>query len=121
MAAKPTTPASTALPAELPPEAELMVRLNELLEHVMERNPFQRGRLDGSSLRSLGDLPRLPATTKDDLLADQLEHPPFGTNLTYELERYTYIHQTSGTSGATLRVLDTPVDWMWWRRCLGAV
>ena len=98
-----------------------MVRLNELLEHVMERNPFQRGRLDGSSLRSLGDLPRLPATTKDDLLADQLEHPPFGTNLTYELERYTYIHQTSGTSGATLRVLDTPEDWMWWRRCLGAV
>ena len=44
-------------------------------------------------------------------MADQLAHPPFGTNLTYPLNRYTRFHQTSGTSGTPLRWLDTPESW----------
>ena len=48
-------------------------------------------------------------------MADQQRHPPFGTNLTYPLERYTHLHQTSGTTGPPLRVLDTAEDWAWWR------
>jgi phenylacetate-CoA ligase len=103
-------------------DAERVERLNELLELVAERNPFQRARLQGRGpLRSLDDLADLPFTTKDDLVADQAASPPFGTNLTYPLERYTHLHQTSGTSGVTLRVLDTPDDWAWWRRNLGVV
>jgi phenylacetate-CoA ligase len=47
-------------------------------------------------------------------LADQAANPPFGTNLSYELERYTHLHQTNGTTGATLRVLDAREDWDWW-------
>jgi phenylacetate-CoA ligase len=54
---------------------------------------------------------RFPFTTKQELVADQLRHPPFGTNLTYPLERYTRFHQTSGTTGAPLRWLDTPESW----------
>ena len=30
------------------------------------------------------------------LHTDQAEHPPFGTDLTYPLERYSRFHQTSG-------------------------
>ena len=102
-------------------ETEQLARLNALLELVAERNPFQRERLSGLPLRSLDDLRRLPVTTKEELLADQAEHPPFGTNLTYELERYTHLHQTSGTTGATLQVLNTAEDWAWWGSCLGHV
>jgi phenylacetate-CoA ligase len=93
-------------------------RLPALLERVLPGNAFQRARLgdaDGS------DLARLPLTTKDDLLADQAAHPPFGTNLTFGLERYTHLHQTSGSTGTTLRVLDTEEDWAWWRAQLGRV
>ena len=49
---------------------------------------------------------RLPLTTKAELVTDQSAHPPFGTNLTYPLERYVRVHQTSGTSGAPLRWLE---------------
>src|SRR4029079_3574313 len=43
--------------------------------------------------------------------------PPFGTNLTYPIERYARLHQTSGTTGQPLRLLDTAESWDWWREC----
>jgi phenylacetate-CoA ligase len=82
----------------------------QLLELVLERNPFWRARLAGHDPRE-----PLPPLTKSELVADQAAHPPFGTNLTYELERYVAFHQTSGTTGEPLRVLDTAEDWAWWR------
>jgi phenylacetate-CoA ligase len=91
-------------------------RLNALLEQVTASNAFQRERVGVTRLADLEELATLPLTHKDDLLADQAGHPPFGTNLTFELERYTRVHQTSGTTGATLRVLETPEDWEWWTR-----
>jgi phenylacetate-CoA ligase len=109
-------------PAEVPADRERLARLNALLALVAERNAFQRERLRGRvPLPGLDALAKLPFTTKDDLVADQERNPPFGTNLTYPLERYSHLHQTSGTSGTTLRVLDTPEDWAWWRRNLGVV
>ncbi|MFT7640197.1 MAG: phenylacetate-CoA ligase [Pirellulaceae bacterium] len=35
-------------------------------------------------------------------------------NLTYPLERYVRYHQTSGTRGRPMVVLDTAADWQWW-------
>jgi phenylacetate-CoA ligase len=88
-------------------------RTGELLELVLERNAFQRERVgDLGSAPSLDDLPPI---AKRDLVLDQQRHPPFGTNLTYDLDRYTQLHQTSGTTGPPLRVLDTAEDWAWWR------
>ncbi len=56
----------------------------------------------------------LPFTTKQELIDDQLAHPPFGTNLTYSLDRYTHFSQTSGTTtGTPMRWLDTPESWDW--------
>lgn len=68
-------------------------------------------------LRGWDDFRRIPVTSKAELVADQAAHPPFGTNLTYPVERYVRIHQTSGTSGAPLRWLDTQESWEWWARC----
>src|SRR5207248_10429434 len=40
-----------------------------------------------------------------------------GSMLTFPLEAYTRVHQTSGTSGgAPLRWLDTAESWEWWTR-----
>jgi phenylacetate-CoA ligase len=90
-------------------------RLNDLLALVTERNAFQRSRLGAwAPLQSVEELRRLPFTRKQDLLDDQREHPPFGTNLTFGLDRYGHLNQTSGTTGQTLRVLDTDDDWAWW-------
>jgi phenylacetate-CoA ligase len=104
------------------PDADRLARLNSLLELVVDRNPFQRARLrHHHPLRTIADLRGLPRTSKHDLVTDQAANPPFGTNLTYPVERYTHLHQTSGTTGTTLRVLDTAEDWAWWRAGLGAV
>jgi phenylacetate-CoA ligase len=58
-------------------------------------------------------LARMPLTTKAEIVHDQQAHPPYGTNLTYPVENYTRFCQTSGTSGQTLRWLDTTASWEW--------
>jgi phenylacetate-CoA ligase len=82
---------------------------------VLGTNPFWRARL--TDVRGWDDFERLPLTTKAELLADQAARPPFGTNLTFPLDQYVRIHQTSGSSGDhPLRWLDTAESWNWWER-----
>jgi len=103
------------------------VRLTALAADALPANPFltakwrAAGIADARDLRGWPDFTRLPFTTKDELQADQAAAPPFGTNLTYPLDRYVRIHQTSGTTGAPLRWLDTEESWAWWVRCWGFV
>jgi phenylacetate-CoA ligase len=105
------------------PSDQRLKRLNSLLRQAKRESPFQRSRLGRAHLplKRLEALTELPFTTKADLLADQAQHPPFGSNLTYDLSAYTHLHQTSGTTASTLRILDTDDDWQWWRGALGNV
>ncbi len=90
-------------------------------------NPFVRRKWAAAGVRAAEDLrdwddfARLPFTVKREFVEDQAETPPFGTNLTYPLERYVRVHQTSGTSGQPLRWLETQASWDWWARCWGFV
>lgn len=97
-------------------EAEQLDRLRALLAAVAATNPFQQAKLAGAGLdggvTSLADFSsRCPFTAKDELAADQAAHPPYGTNRTFPLARYSRCHGTSGTRGRPLRWLDTPEDW----------
>ena len=98
-----------------PTAPEREQRLRELVELVRERNPFQRARLSEVDPADPDLLTALPTLAKRELVADQGDHPPFGSNLTFPIERYIHMHQTSGTTGRPLRVLDTAEDWAWWR------
>ena len=90
-------------------------KLRSGLPAVLRSNPFWRDRLH--DVRGWDDFERLPLTTKPELVADQSSHPPFGTNLTFALESYVRLHQTSGSSGdRPLRWLDTAESWAWWLR-----
>jgi phenylacetate-CoA ligase len=96
-------------------------RLRALLAEVLPGNRFLARKLAGvrpDDLRGPADLARLPFTTKPELAADQAEHPPYGSTLSYPVERYSRLHQTSGTStGRPLRWLDTPDSWEAVLRC----
>jgi phenylacetate-CoA ligase len=95
--------------------AQQLERLRSGLTGLLRSNPFWRSRL--TDVRGWDDFERLPLTTKGELLADQEANPPYGTNLTYTLDRYIRVHQTSGSSGsAPLRWLDTAESWEWWLR-----
>lgn len=97
-----------------------LTRLQEVrlrcLAQALPRSRFYAEKLavagvEVSSLDSLDDWPRLPFTTKAELLADQEQNPPYGRILTEALPCYRRLHQTSGTSGQPLRWLDTEASW----------
>ena len=108
-------------------ERAQMRRLREMLAPILESNAFYRHKLNGAGIErpedvhSLGSYRDLPFTTRDEFSADQIDHPPFGSNLTFPLRRYIRVHRTSGTSGASLRWLDTEDSWRWWARCWAEV
>ncbi len=83
-------------------------RLADLLRTILPAHRFYARKFAGLPL---DDWTQLPFTTKDELLAAQAASPPYGDLLTYPLERYTRLHQTSGSRGAPLRWLDTPESW----------
>ena len=91
-------------------------KLRALFAEICGRNPFYSAKLAGIDL----NIPsvewffeNIPFTLKREMIEDQHAHPPFGSNLTYPLERYTRFSQTNGTTGAPLRWLDTPESWDW--------
>ena len=98
-------------------------RFREMLASVLETNAFYRRKLTEvgitrpADVQTLSNYQQLPFTTKEELSADQVSHPPYGTNLTFPLEQYTCLHRTSGTTGSPLRWLDTAESWDWWGKC----
>jgi len=83
--------------------AEILVRLREVCAYALERSPFYRrkwGDFDPrTDLGSLEDFERLPVIEKDELRADQAEHPPFGSYTCIDPEEVVRVHGTSGTTG----------------------
>ena len=100
-------------------EAHQLARLQEGLVTLQAHNPFYQAKFSTLPLplENLNDLARLPFTTKQELVADQEAHPPFGHNLTYPLSQYVRFHQTTGTTGRPLKILDTQESWDWWATC----
>jgi phenylacetate-CoA ligase len=102
-------------------------RLRALVQEAFGANAFwtakwrAAGLACADDLRGWDDFHRLPLIGKTELVEDQAAHPPFGTNLTYPLERYVRVHQTSGTTGQPIRWLETQASWDWWARCWGFV
>ena len=110
------------MPGEFPNRAVLasgqFTQLARLLGAILPANPFYARKLGDAGitadLESLEDFfRRVPCTTKAELAADHRANPPYGSNLTFPLYQYTRCHQTSGTSGAPLRWLDTTESWNW--------
>jgi phenylacetate-CoA ligase len=100
-------------------------RLRSLIAELGTNQFYQEksraAQIELSDIESAEDLRSLPFTTKQELVDDQLAHPPFGRLLTYPLSRYRYFHQTSGTTGRPLKWLDTEESWQWWLRSWGYV
>ncbi len=106
--------------------AHQLGRLNTLLKAILPQNRFYADKLSqipAAALRSadgplqaLDELKQLPFTFKDELL-NPLHPGDLAANLTFPQDRYTRFHQTSGTRGRPLVVLDTADDWAWWMDC----
>jgi phenylacetate-CoA ligase len=100
-------------------EVHQLTRLQHGLARILPHNRFYQQKFSNVSttLNTLTDLSRLPFTTKQELVTDQEAYPLFGSNLTYPLSDYVRLHQTSGTTGKPLKILDTQESWDWWADC----
>ena len=106
-----------AAPPDLIRDRQL-ARLNALLARVLPANAFYAREFGARRLPiSWEEFHRLPFTTKADLVADQDASPPLGAIATHAREHYAAYHQTSGTTGRPLVVLDTQDSWDWWAEC----
>ena len=105
-----------------PTESTSAIKFDALLARLLDSNEFYRRKYAAAGITpdshpNLANLEHLPYTTKEELAKDQAEQPPFGANLTHSVDRYSRMHQTSGTTGTPLRWLDTPESWEWWLSC----
>jgi phenylacetate-CoA ligase len=107
---------ATLEPAEL--EQYQLSRLNGLLRKILPTNRFYAEKLAEVTLplESLDQLEALPYTFKEELLGPG-QGGEMAANLTWPIDRYVRFHQTSGTRGRPLVVLDTLDDWRWWLEC----
>src|SRR4051812_10355376 len=107
-----------AFPNRLTIITRQLEQLHTLWSALVPANSFYTRKLSGVGLprriQSLEQFAEIfPFTAKAEITQDQRVSPPFGTNLTYALDRYTRYHQTSGTAGVPLRWLDTEETWQW--------
>ncbi len=89
-------------------------RFNQHLDQILPANQFYTKKLAGVArpLTALEQLRQWPFTYKEELIAER--GPELAANQTYTIDRYARLHQTSGTRGRPLVVLDTAEDWQWW-------
>jgi phenylacetate-CoA ligase len=95
--------------------------MKELATNRFYQDKFRSAGIASNEIRRAEDLRALPFTTKSELVAQQLDRPPYGDLLTYPISRYRYFHQTSGTTGQPLKWLDTKESWQWFTRSWGYV
>jgi phenylacetate-CoA ligase len=91
-------------------------RLNRLLESILPANGFYADKL-AAVRKPVGELSEIrdwPFTFKQELVTTSREG---AANLTWNVDRYSRLHQTSGTHGRPMVVLDTANDWQWWIDC----
>ena len=113
----------------MPPKAikELQIKkLRSMFNKIYGHNRFHTDKfdtagIDHKAIQNVNDMAQIPLTNKEELIKAQQDNPPFGSNATFPESAYSRFHQTSGTTGKPLRVLDTPESWEWWGRCWGFV
>ena len=90
--------------------------LRALCRELVPANDFYTRRLAAADLDpktlTLEDFSaRLPFTTRSEWTHDQIDNPPFGTNLTYPVDQYIRFCRTSGSTGRPMIWLDTRQTW----------
>lgn len=98
-------------------EKIILERVQQQLHYAYEKLPFYRRHYDAHGFKpdmvtSLADFTtKVPVITKKMLVADQAEHPPFGSYLGVSRRELARIHGSSGTMGAPTMYGVSQRDW----------
>lgn len=102
------------------PEHRRMVvfdKLREQVRYCWKHSPFYRELWSDAgvlpeTLRTLEDLRHFPFVKKEQIRADQVANPPFGSNICCPPEAIAHIHGTSGTTGRPTAFAISRDDWL---------
>ncbi len=82
----------------------ILPKLQAQLKYAYENSPFYKHKWDRAGvrpedIRSLKDFEQIPILTKDEIRQDQIENPPFGSNVCVSPRQLGRVQGTSGTTG----------------------
>jgi phenylacetate-CoA ligase len=82
----------------------ILPKLQAQLKYAYEKSPFYKKKWDKAGIkpqdiRSLSDFEQIPFLTKDEIRQDQMEVPPFGSNVCVTRKELARVQGTSGTTG----------------------
>ena len=85
-------------------EKIILPKLQAQLRYAYENSPFYKRKWDKAGIhpediKSLEDFESIPFVTKDEIRQDQIENPPYGSNLCVDRKGLARIQGTSGTTG----------------------
>lgn len=81
------------------------------LDYVASKSRFYKRKLGFKNIENAKkDIHSLVFTTKNELLQDQQEYPPYGSNLCVSINKIQRIHKTSGTTNKPLILTLTSKD-----------
>ena len=87
-------------------------KLKSQLKYVIENSSFYKKKIvkHDKILHKNFNFEKLPFTTKQELLNDQKQFPPYGSNLCVPFEKIKRVHRTSGTTNDPLIIALTGND-----------
>lgn len=88
-------------------------KISEQITYILKKSPFYQKKLRdfGKNTEYITqNLQHIPFTEKKEILDDQNEFPPFGSNLSVDMSQISRIHRSSGTSGRPVFVALTKHD-----------
>jgi len=82
----------------------ILPKLQAQLKYAYENSPFYKKKwskagIGPEDIRSLEDFEHIPFVKKDEIRQDQMENPPFGSNLCVSSADLARVQGTSGTTG----------------------
>lgn len=95
-----------------------LARLRKLFAAILPANGFYQEKLADLALppATMAELACLPFTYKEELVSGRRDDQ-LCRNQTHPTGQYVRYHQTSGTRGRPMAVVDTAADWRWWMNC----
>ena len=92
-----------------------LAKLRTQIKFLYENNVFYRRKLKESNIhpddiRSFDDFVKVPFTTKEEVVRDIVENPPFGSRVSVPCSKLVRFHITPGPKGVFIPILFTKKD-----------
>jgi phenylacetate-CoA ligase len=89
----------------------MLEKIKRQYQYVISNSEYYKNKFKSvREFKAIEDFNKLPFTTKNEILSDQENYPPFGSNLCVSIQNIQRIHKTSGTTNKPVMIALTHND-----------